>query len=168
MITLKRILVTTDLSGYSLAAIEHATSLRLLYDAKLFVLYVQEDLAPIGLALHNLYVDGDVYRKRTLREAEDDLRGFVSRAIDVHAHAIPVVRFGEAAAEIVRFADEERVDLVVMATHGRTGFKHVLMGSIAEKVVRTSRVAVLTVKPAPMQQDLLHREDIERELHLKS
>ena len=54
-----------------------------------------------------------------------------------------------------------------MATHGRTGVKHVLMGSVAEKVVRLSAVPVLTVKPLPIRESLLREEDVENELHLR-
>lgn len=167
MVNLRKILITTDLSEHSLAAVDLAVSLRLLYDARLYILHVQEDLAPIGLALHTLYVDGDVYRKRSEAEAKAALDAFVHKHFAPHVRPIAVVRTGEPPVEINRFANEEEVDLVVMATHGRTGLHHVLMGSIAEKVVRTSRVPVLTVKPVPMQADLIREEDIERELHLR-
>jgi hypothetical protein len=59
------------------------------------------------------------------------------------------------------------VDLIVMATHGRTGVKHALMGSVAEKVVRISTVPVLTVKPFPIRESVLRDEDVENELHLR-
>jgi nucleotide-binding universal stress UspA family protein len=54
---------------------------------------------------------------------------------------------GEPAAEIVSFAREQGVDLLVLGTHGRTGLEHALMGSIAERVVRRARCPVLTVRP---------------------
>lgn len=56
------------------------------------------------------------------------------------------VRVGNPIEEINRIADEERVDLVVMGTHGRTGLQHLLVGSVAERVVRSSKVPVLTVR----------------------
>jgi nucleotide-binding universal stress UspA family protein len=55
---------------------------------------------------------------------------------------------GEPAAEIVTFAKENAVDLLVLGTHGRTGIEHALMGSIAERVVRRAHCPVLTVRPA--------------------
>ena len=54
---------------------------------------------------------------------------------------------GEPAAEIVAYAKERRVDLVVVGTHGRTGLEHALMGSVAERVVRRAHCPVLTVRP---------------------
>lgn len=56
---------------------------------------------------------------------------------------------GEPAAEIVAFARERGVDLLVLGTHGRTGLEHALMGSIAERVVRKAHCPVLTVRPPP-------------------
>jgi len=55
-------------------------------------------------------------------------------------------RIGVPANEIVRFANEQSVDLIVMGTHGWTGFKHLILGSTAENVVRTAKCPVLTVK----------------------
>jgi universal stress protein A len=55
------------------------------------------------------------------------------------------VRFGKPAEEIIAFADEQNVDLIVMGTHGRTGLAHLLLGSVTERVVRTSSRPVLTV-----------------------
>jgi len=78
-----------------------------------------------------------------------------------------VVRSGVAEKEILRFAEEERIDLVVMATHGWTGLRHMLMGSVAEKVVRYSPIPVLTVKPKPAREEIVRRDDVELELHLK-
>jgi universal stress protein A len=60
------------------------------------------------------------------------------------------VAVGRPAEEILRVAEEAGVDLIVMGTHGRTGLRHVLLGSVAEAVERTAGCAVLTVKaPAP-------------------
>jgi nucleotide-binding universal stress UspA family protein len=54
---------------------------------------------------------------------------------------------GNAAPEILRLAAEQKIDLIVMGTHGRTGLKHFLLGSVAERVVRESPVPVLTIHP---------------------
>ena len=57
-----------------------------------------------------------------------------------------VILSGNPSAEIVKFAEEETIDLIVMATHGRSGVEHLLMGSVAEKVLRKSPCPVMTVK----------------------
>jgi len=69
-----------------------------------------------------------------------------------------VVRRGFAYEEIMRFVDEEEIDLIVMATHGRTGLPHIIMGSVAERVVRHSPVPVLTIKPLKVQEQSRERE----------
>ncbi len=64
-------------------------------------------------------------------------------ALDVRVETV----VGEPAAEIVAFARDRKVDLLVLGTHGRTGIEHALMGSVAERVVRRARCPVLTVHP---------------------
>ena len=153
MMVLRKILVTTDRSEYSLAAMEYASSLGVLYSSALFLLHVVDHHERRQIA-------GDDRAQRIL----DD---FIARKIGLKTTLVPQVRFGVPALEICRFAEEEGVDLVVMATHGRTGLSHILMGSVAERVVRSCSVPVLTVKPRPVRESLLQREDIEKDLHLR-
>jgi nucleotide-binding universal stress UspA family protein len=69
--------------------------------------------------------------------------------------------------EIVRAADDLHADLIVMSTHGRTGFSHVLLGSVAEKVVRYARCPVLTVKPEEVRELIdVTAEEVSNSLHL--
>ena len=60
--------------------------------------------------------------------------------------ATSFIRIGNPVDEINRFVDEKKVDLIVMGTHGRTGLQHLLVGSVAERVVRTATCPVLTVR----------------------
>ena len=150
MVYLKKILVTTDLSQYSLEALEYAQSFGLLYASRIYLIHVDE---------HSHHKSGD--------QAAAALADFVARNVDPDFKVTEVVRSGHPAAEIRKFSLEENVDLIVMATHGRTGVKHALMGSVAEKVVRLSAIPVLTVKPLPVREGLLREEDIENELHLR-
>lgn len=150
MVYLKKILVTTDLSQYSLEALEYAQSFGLLYASRIFLLHVDE---------HAHHKGGE--------QAVAALADFVSRNVDPDLKLTQIVRAGHPAAEIRKFSQEENVDLIVMATHGRTGVRHVVMGSVAEKVVRLSAVPVLTVKPLPFRESILREEDVENELHLR-
>jgi nucleotide-binding universal stress UspA family protein len=153
MMYLRKILVPTDLSEFSLAAIEYATTLGLLFASKIFLLHVVE-----GKEGHTRYPQAD---------PQAALEKFMVNQINPDIDLIPVVRFGNPAFEIKRFAEEEQVDLVVLATHGRTGLKHMVMGSVAEKVVRLSNIPVLAVKPHPMRDSILQNEDVEEDLHLR-
>lgn len=147
MVYLRKILITTDLSEYSLAALEYAASFGLLYSARLYLLHVAE--------------------AGKEQQATGELEEFVAARIDPDIKLHTCVKHGTPADVIKQFADEERIDLIVMATHGWTGLKHILMGSVAEKVIRYSRVPVLVVKPRQISDALLLMEDIEAELHIR-
>ena len=70
------------------------------------------------------------------------------RALKTAGYEVAVeVRFGDPAQEIVRFAEEQAVDLVAMATHGHTGFQHLVLGSVAEKVMQQLSIPILLVRP---------------------
>jgi nucleotide-binding universal stress UspA family protein len=153
MMYLRKILVTTDLSEYSLASMEYASSFGLLYSSSLTLLHVVDQREE-----HHARSDGN---------ARATLQNFVEEHISPDIPLTPVLRFGDPAQVICRFAEEEGIDLVVMATHGRTGLRHILLGSVAERVVRHSSVPVLTVKPRPLRESILQNEDVEKELHLR-
>src|SRR5512147_1524526 len=153
MVYLRKILVTTDLSEYSLAAVEYAASFGILYSSTLHLLHVVD--AREGHRGHN-----DAEAHRLLGE-------FIAKHISPDIKFIPVIRSGHAPEEICRFAEAEGADLVVIATHGRTGLRHMVMGSIAEKTVRLSNVPVLTVKPRALRESIIRDEDVEQELHLR-
>ncbi|MDH3251316.1 MAG: universal stress protein [Ignavibacteria bacterium] len=167
MINLRKILVTTDLSEFSLAAMEYASSLGLLFTSRLYLLYVSEETPLVLPTLHGLDTDIQALESRSPNDAQGELARFVTMHVKPDWKVVPVVRTGSPPEEINKFAVEEGIDLIVMATHGRTGFQHVLLGSIAEKIVRTSMVPVLTVKPHPVREPLINNEDIESELHLR-
>jgi len=149
---LRRILVTTDLSEYSLAAMEYAASFGLLYSSTLFLLYV---------------IDSKEARHRTEEEARRALDEFILQHVSPDISLVPVVRQGNPSFEIRKFAEQEGVDLIVIATHGRTGLRHMVMGSVAERTVRHSSIPVLSVKPHPLRESILRNEDVEKELHLR-
>lgn len=77
-----------------------------------------------------------------------------------------VIVCGKPHCEIIHYAKENEIDLIVIATHGRTGLAHILLGSVAEKVVRFSHVPVLAVKPREWREQLMTREDVEQDLHI--
>jgi nucleotide-binding universal stress UspA family protein len=140
MIALKRILVPVDFSQTSEAALRYGVELARGFDARLHLLHVPEHPGeaaeaeyPIGLF-------------ETMQNAAHDRLGHLLSDEDAsRLRPVCSMRLGHAAEEIVRYADDQQIDLVVMGTHGRTGVARVLLGSIAEKVVRTASCPVLTV-----------------------
>jgi nucleotide-binding universal stress UspA family protein len=167
MITLKNILVTTDLSDHSLAALEYASTLSILYGANLYLLHVKDLSPPPMYGVHLPDFGAERFVQETLEEGVRDLEAFTRNNLSPDLRFTPVVRVGRPVEEINRFARDENVDLIVMATHGWTGLKHVLLGSVAEKVVRTSPVPVLTVKPRQIRDRIISQEDVESELHMR-
>lgn len=149
MIYLKKILVTTDLSAVSLAGLDYATTFALLYSSEIHLLHVVDE------------------HHARLEEARSALEAFVRTNINPDIQIIRAVRAGHPAAMIMRYAEEEGIDLIVMATHGRAGLRKAVLGSVAERVVRFSDIPVLAVKPRPVRENLLRNEDIEKDLHLR-
>ena len=167
MVNLKKILVPTDLSEYSLAAMEFASTLAVMYAAKLYVLHVTGEAIPLLPSMHGMDIDIDVLKDRVRTDATHEVERFVHQRINPDLRPIPVIRIGHPASEIKRFAEEEKMDLIVMTTHGRTGLSHMLIGSVAEKLVRTSNIPILTVKPHGARAPLITREEVEDNLHLR-
>lgn len=141
----KNILWPTDFSALSLAAADTARTLAREFEAQLHVLHV----APLLVADRTIAVEtgGD------LMVAAGDTRGFelklqrlVNDYLDGVSAIVPIVRVGVAWNEICRYAMEASIDLIVIATHGQTGIKHVLLGSVSERVVQHAHCSVLVVK----------------------
>ncbi len=147
----RKILVATDFSDLSATAVEYARSLAESYGAELLLIHVIDD-AP-ALAFHTMELTTDIVIEDTTRNAEEHLEQFV-REHDIRGpQGIRLItRRGNPHEEICRFSSEEQVDLIVMATHGRTGLAHVLLGSVTEKVVQHARIPVLTIKPEMVHQ----------------
>lgn len=153
---IKKILVPTDLSELSLASIDYARSLANVYGARVFLLHAV-DVAPV-LSFPTIDFTLETSLQDEAERGKEILENFASRFLGDVDHVTSVVRRGFAYEEIMRFVDEEEIDLIVMATHGRTGLPHIIMGSVAEKVVRHSPVPVLTIKPLKVQEQSRERE----------
>jgi nucleotide-binding universal stress UspA family protein len=84
-------------------------------------------------------------RDYATRGAENHLDDIAARLAKDGAKPQTFIRFGKPSDEILQFAEENAVDLIVMGTHGHTGLRHLLVGSVTERVVRVSKLPVLTV-----------------------
>jgi nucleotide-binding universal stress UspA family protein len=147
---LRRILVPVDFSACSRAALEHAAVLAKSFDATIDLLYVWE--APTFVAPEAMV--GAAGTTQTLAQlasdqAESAMREFLQQARDDGIEvAATHVEQGDPSRTIVEVADAKGYDLIAMGTHGRSGFAHLLLGSVAEKVVRRATRPVLTVRSA--------------------
>jgi nucleotide-binding universal stress UspA family protein len=142
MLHLKAILHPTDFSQHSDYALRLAGSLARDHEARLIILHVVLTLGPelvtYGEAASQLQPES--YRHKLWEEL---------RRVQLPDPVVSIEHLlaeGDPAAEIVRTAQETGAELIVMATHGRTGLQRLLMGSVAEQVMRKASCPVLTVK----------------------
>ncbi len=135
----KTILVPVDFSDDSLAALE--TAAELTQDASdLHVIYVLPVLEPADPGIIWQTVDD----ARRARHAEGALCEVLGNA--GHGSVKIAVRFGDPSHEIAHYAEEISADMVVIPSHGRTGFTRLLLGSVTERVVRLAHCPVLVLK----------------------
>jgi universal stress protein A len=145
---IKNILVPVDCSKCSLAGLRYAIEFAKEVGARLIVLHVV-DLGPQlmtdGYGRYNL----SPYKEAAARASAPQMRAFL-RHVNFGSVAFETLATAEFCPEgIYRAAEKENVDLIIMSTHGRTGLKHVLIGSVAECVVRHAPCAVLVVPSHP-------------------
>jgi nucleotide-binding universal stress UspA family protein len=141
----KKILVPVDFSPHALEAIHAAADLSSRYDASVTIVHVYEPVAytlPEGYVLYTPKQLEELLREfdKLLASAKRDAEAAGARRVESKQLQ------GVAAFEIVEFAKANDFDLIVMGTHGRTGVRHVLLGSVAERVLRKAPCPVLTVK----------------------
>ena len=159
-IHVKSILVATDFSSASQKALRHALSIARHYDAKLYVMHVVSSLGltmngPDAIAAATTAAQRDaMLAERKLVEG-GDLRDLRHRVI---------VRPGDVWNELQAEITEQAIDLVVVGTHGRTGLKRLVLGSVAEKIFRNACCRVLTVGPGSPADAHLEPDGMERPL----
>jgi nucleotide-binding universal stress UspA family protein len=151
MARITRILVPTDFSATADAALEYACLLAERFGAHIQLLHVLDDpFVSEGMAAEAYISEAPGIREAMLRDAREKLthRALLRRGTQVDTEVL----FGHGARTIGEYAEARGVDLIVMGTHGRTGVAHLLLGSIAEKLVRTAPCPVLTVRHPEVKQ----------------
>jgi nucleotide-binding universal stress UspA family protein len=148
--TITRILVPMDFSAHSHMALRYATTLARRFGAAVELLHVVDDAFATGAWGFEAYVPNLAeVQEQLIAEAESRLAECRATVRDQGIHAAAIVRNGPTAVTIVGYAKALGADLIVMGTHGRTGFTHLVMGSVAERVVRMAPCRVLTVRETP-------------------
>jgi len=150
MVRIQRILVPTDFSPTSDAALDYARDVAARFGATVHLLHVLEDPFVNGPLVSEAYVTETPGVRTTIIEDAKARLTHRLTARDREAFAAhEEVVFGRGAETIVEYAADRAIDLIVMGTHGRTGMAHLLLGSVAERVVRTAHCPVLTVRSTP-------------------
>ncbi|MDZ4688272.1 MAG: universal stress protein [Planctomycetaceae bacterium] len=147
MIAIKKVLFPTDLSDAAAEAQLYACALADQFDAELHVLSVLQDVSLMSPDPNMPWV----IPASSLEEVRTSLEAALAKVPDptwaAGKSVQRVIRIGAPYVEIVKYAAEQDVDIIVVGTHGRSGLTHLLLGSTAEKVVRKAPCPVLTVHP---------------------
>jgi universal stress protein A len=154
VLQLRRILLPTDFSGCANYALPYAAAIARAANATVVCVNVVEPIVPavgysgmaeaMPIAEMSEQMEDSAERELPDVMACDELRGVKVEEVIGH---------GDAAAEIVRIASEQNVDLIVISSHGRTGLGRIFFGSTAEAVVRHAGCPVLVVKPPPEEEE---------------
>jgi len=146
MIRLAKLLVPTDFSEDSKQAARYAVELAKRFQAEVHCIHVVDIPADL-LSTSDYYMTGpsEQFIDQIRVESKKNLDAFAVKNLE-GAQVQTAFLEGSPFVEIIRYARDQQIDLVVIATHGRTGLKHVLFGSVAEKVVRKAPCPVLVVK----------------------
>ena len=147
MITLKNILVATDFSQPSDAALAYGRALARNFKATLHVLHVVNNVSSVVYGAEAYAVSMPEFQREIEDSARKELDDLLidNDPVPLPARRVLIVSSAPAAA-IVDYAGRERIDLIITGTHGRGAVAHLLMGSVAERVVRTAPCPVLTVR----------------------
>ncbi|MDE2059326.1 MAG: universal stress protein [candidate division NC10 bacterium] len=137
---IKRILVPTDFSASSEYACQYA--LTFAHEARAEVYLLHAIYNPLRLPGYDF---GGVI-ETLVKQAQDDLQKQVEQIREKQVIVHPMVLVGVEYEEIVKFAQEHQIDLIIMGTHGRTGLAHAFLGSVAERVIRIASCPVLIVR----------------------
>jgi len=146
---IRKIILATDFSESSEEASYHAVSLAQTFNAELQALHVFTP-RPIGTDYKSVQKEKQEKEDFVLtRERGEKMLNKLAKSFDVTANTI--FAEGHAGPEIIRIAAEQNADLLVVGTHGYTGWNRLALGSVSEYIVRHSPCAVLTIKPTEQE-----------------
>ncbi|PQJ34330.1 universal stress protein [Salinibacter sp. 10B] len=139
----RRVLVPIDFSDASESAVQHAKEIALTYGAEIDLLHVVEP--PFYPSAYG--IDTTTFPTQEVVDRVEKQLGDMAREEIGYEHVMVSATVGHPPSEILNYVDENEVDLVVIATHGRTGLERALLGSVTERVLRRSPAPAFVVKP---------------------
>ncbi len=145
-----KILFATDLTEFSECAFDYALTLAEKFKARLVILHVINQ--PIDMqGFYVPHISFETIEKEIAISAEKLLDKFCEKNLKGFGNYEKYIITGIPDVEIIRKAEQEKVDLIVIGTHGRAGVDHFLFGSTAEKVIRKAACPVMTVRPTEVR-----------------
>ena len=147
MFDFKNIIVPVDFSKLSYSALEYAKDLAEMRDATIHLIYVLDNNLPFGSKRDTEFSQEELM-KSIEEKAEKDLKEIANEIKEESSiRVVEILRKGIDFEEIINYSKEVAGDMIVIATHGRTGIFHTLLGSVAEKVIRYAKCPVLVITP---------------------
>ena len=141
----KRIICPTDFSEPAKVALDAATMLVNKFDAELHLVHVVPPVPIASVHAPSPAFDVEGYYRELVNSAKDRLKKLVDTALPDKLEPRQTVVQGDPASEIVRIAHDEDADLIVMSTHGESGFRRFVFGSVAQKTIQLAERPVLAV-----------------------
>jgi nucleotide-binding universal stress UspA family protein len=148
MLPLKKIICPTDFSDPSYEGVKAANELAVHFSAELILVNVVSPVPPIAIPSVAQGFDVGQYQKELISSSKRSLSDVVKDMISGDLQFREVIVEGPPADQIIALAESEKADAIVIATHGLTGWRRFIFGSVAEKVVRLASCPVITI-PAP-------------------
>ena len=146
IVGVKRILVPIDFSEHSKNALQYAIPFAKQFDAELLLVYIVEPtIYPADFSFGQVGIPSLEAEMR--EKGKESLKRLVKEQVAGEVSARTIIHTGKPFLEIINVAREEKVDLIIIATHGHSGVEHILFGGTAEKVVRKAHCPVLVVRP---------------------
>ena len=155
MMEIKKILFPCDVTENSSKILPYVLSVSEKYDSKIYLLHVVPDLQkwPREYISHTSpYASLDMFKKEALEGAEKAMDRVCEEQLQSCPNFQRRVVSGDPATEILKTIETEDMDMVIMGTHGRKGLEHIILGSVAENVVRKSAVPVMTINPYKVKE----------------
>jgi nucleotide-binding universal stress UspA family protein len=146
VIEIRSILAPTDFSAHSEHAVRYACGLAERLGSELHLVHILSEILPAGPDPLMMPVMPPEYFEESEERAREHLGRLLDPAWGTPRSLVTAVRWGGPVETIVAYAGELNVDLVVIATHARTGLSHALLGSVAERIVREAPCPVLTIR----------------------
>jgi len=150
MMEMKKILFPCDVTENSSKILPYVLSVSEKYGSTIYLLHVVPDLqkwAKEYISHTSPYASLDMFKKEALEGAEKAMDRVCEEQLQSCPNFQRRVVSGDPATEILKTIETEDMDMVIMGTHGRKGLEHIILGSVAENVVRKSPVPVMTINP---------------------
>ena len=142
----KKILFPVDLSEVSAKIAPYVSHVVEKFEAEIYLLFVVRQFRYYADA----YIDAETvqdFESKAVAGAEDKIDAFAETHFKGNSACMTKIVLGDAAEEILKYVKDEKIDLVIMGTHGRKGLDRILFGSVAERVIKTATVPVMSINP---------------------